>query len=85
MALNRCFDHGDLDMDNNLSKRVFRTMGIGRENWVSAGSDARAEWAAIIYSLIAGCRLSCINRFAYLRDVLDRISVPCRSCETRRL
>ncbi|UCD53627.1 MAG: transposase domain-containing protein, partial [Phycisphaerales bacterium] len=37
-----------------------------------AGSDAGAERTAVIYSLIATCKLCGIDPFVYLRDVLDR-------------
>ncbi len=74
IALNRYTEDGDLDIDNNLSERVLRTVAIGRKNWLFAGSDAGAKRAAIIYSFIASCRLCEIDPFAYLRDVLDRIS-----------
>lgn len=39
-----------------------------------AGSDTVAERAAVIYSLIATCKLCHIDSFAYLRDVLDRVN-----------
>jgi hypothetical protein len=74
IALNRYIDDGDLAIDNNLAERVLRTVAIGRRNWLFAGSDAGAERAAIIYSLIASCKLYEIDPFAYLRDVLDCIS-----------
>jgi transposase len=73
-ALNRYLDDGDLDIDNNLSERVLRTVCIGRKNWLFAGSDEGAKRAAIIYSLIATCKLCHVDPFAYLRDVLDRVS-----------
>ncbi len=73
-ALNRYLDAGDLDIDNNLSERVLRTVAIGRKNWLFAGSDEGAKRAAVIYSLIATCKLCRIDPFAYLRDVLDRVS-----------
>jgi hypothetical protein len=73
-ALNRYLDDGDLAIDNNLSERVLRTVAIGRRNWMFAGSDAGAERAAVIYSLVATCKLCHIDPFAYLRDVLDRVS-----------
>jgi transposase len=73
-ALNRYIDDGDLAIDNNLSERVLRTVAIGRKNWMFAGSDAGAERAAVIYNLIASCKLCGIDPFAYLRDVLDRVS-----------
>ena len=59
---------------NNLSERVLRIVAIGRKNWMFAGSDAGAERAAVIYSLVATCKLCHIDPFAYLRDVLDRVS-----------
>lgn len=62
------------DIDNNLSERVLRTIAIGRKNWLFAGSDAGAKRAAVIYSLIGSCKLFRIDPFAYLRDVLDRVS-----------
>jgi transposase len=73
-ALNRFTEDGDLDIDNNLAERVLRIVAIGRKNWLFAGSDAGAERAAIIYSLIASCKLCDIDPFVYLRDVLYRVS-----------
>ena len=72
--MNRYIDDGDLAIDNNLAERVLRAVAIGRRNWLFAGSDAGAERAAIIYSLIASCKLCEIDPFEYLRDVLDRVS-----------
>ena len=74
IALNQYTEDGDLDIDNNLAERVLRIVAIGRKNWLFAGSDAGAERAAIIYSLIASCKLSEIDPFEYLRDVLERVS-----------
>jgi hypothetical protein len=68
-------EHGPRSsIDNNLAERVLRIVAIGRKNWLFAGSDAGAERAAIIYSLIASCKLSEIDPFEYLRDVLERVS-----------
>jgi transposase len=39
-----------------------------------AGSEAGAWRAAIIYSLIASCKLNEIDPFGYFRDVLARVS-----------
>lgn len=73
-ALNRYLGDGELAIDNTLSERVLRTVAIGRRNWMFAGSDEGAKRAAVIYSLIATCKLCHIDPFAYLRDVLDRVS-----------
>ncbi|MHC4625848.1 MAG: transposase domain-containing protein [Planctomycetota bacterium] len=53
---------------------LLRIAAIGRKNWLFAGSDSGAQRAAVIYSVIASCRLCEIDPFAYLRDVLDRVS-----------
>ena len=47
---------------------------IGRKNYMFAGSKAGAWRAAIIYSLVASCKLNGIDPFAYFRDVLERVS-----------
>jgi transposase len=73
-TLNQYIGDGDLQIDNNLSERVLRTVAIGRKNWLFAGSDEGAKRAAVIYSLIATCKLCHLDPFAYLRDVLDRVS-----------
>jgi transposase len=73
-ALNRYVDNGILSIDNNLAERVLRMVVIGRKNWLFAGSDNGGRRAAIIYSLVASCKLCGIDPFAYLRDVIDRVS-----------
>jgi len=73
-ALNRYVDHGILSIDNNLAERVLRMVVIGRKNWLFAGSDNGGKRAAVIYSLVASCKLCGVDPFAYLRDVIDRVS-----------
>jgi transposase len=73
-ALNRYLDDGLLDIDNNLAERTLRMVAIGRKNWLFVGHDNGGHRAAIIYSLVASCRLCGLDPFAYLRDVLERIS-----------
>ncbi len=73
-ALTRYLRDGDLDIDNNAAERALRMVAIGRKNWMFAGSDAGGQWAAIIYSLVASCKLCKVDPFAYLRDVIERVS-----------
>ena len=73
-ALNRYVDDPMLDIDNNLSERTLRMVVIGRKNYMFAGSEAGAWRAAIIYSLVASCKLNGIDPFRYFRDVLARVS-----------
>lgn len=73
-ALSQFLHDGALEIDNGLSERIIRTLAIGRKNFMFAGSDAGAEWAAILYSLIASCKLAGIDAGAYLRDVMIKIA-----------
>jgi len=73
-ALNRYIDDPMLEIDNNLSERTLRMVVIGRKNYLFAGSEAGARRAAIIYSLVASCKLHDIDPFRYFQDVLTRVS-----------
>jgi transposase len=73
-ALNRYTDDGILSIDNNLAERVLRMVAIGRKNWLFVGHDNGGHRAAIIYSLVASCKLCGLDPFAYLRDALERIN-----------
>ena len=73
-ALNRYVDDPMLEIDNNLAERLLRMVVIGRKNYMFAGSEAGAWRAAIIYSLVASCKLNGIDPFRYFRDVLARVS-----------
>ena len=73
-ALMRYIDDPILAIDNNLSERTLRMVAIGRKNWMFAGSEAGAERAAIIYSLVASCKLNNLDPFAYFRDVLEKVT-----------
>jgi transposase len=64
---------GDLDIDNNLSERVLKLIGMGRDNWLFVGSDEGGRTAAVLFSFTATCKHLGIDPFAYLRDVLERL------------
>ena len=73
-ALMRYTDHPLLDIDNNISERVLRMVVLGRKNYLFAGREAGARRAAILYSLVASCKLHQLNPFVYFADVLKRVS-----------
>lgn len=72
-ALNRYVSDGDLHIDNNVSERTLKLVGIGRTNWLFVGSDAGGTTAAVLYSFTATCKQLGIDSYAYLRDVLARL------------
>ena len=49
-------------------------MALGRKNHLFAGSDGGAERWAVVASLLATAKLNDVEPFAYLKDVLERLS-----------
>ena len=48
---------------------------LGRKNWLFLGSAEGGGFrASVLYSLVASCKRLGVEPFAYLRDVLDRVS-----------
>lgn len=61
-------------IDNNRIENTIRPLAIGRKNYLFAGSDRGARHAALMYSLLGTCKLQGVEPFAYMRDVIARIS-----------
>jgi hypothetical protein len=49
-------------------------VALGRKNWLFAGSHEGAKRLAILYSLVATCKLNDINPYEYLVDILPKIT-----------
>jgi transposase len=72
-ALNRYTTDGDLHIDNNVSERTLKLIGMGRINWLFLGSDQGGHTAAVLFSFTASCKHLGLDTFAYLRDVFERL------------
>lgn len=72
--LTRYLDDGHLPIDNSASERALRPIAVGRKNWLFAGSEEGAKRAAAIYTIIGSCALNGVDPWAYLRDVLAKLS-----------
>src|SRR3954454_16495319 len=62
-----------LNIDNNPVENAIRPVAIGRKNYLFAGSHDAAQRAAMVYSLLATCRLHNINPYDWLKDVLEQM------------
>ena len=65
---------GRLEIDNNLVENAIRPVALGRKNYLFAGSHDGARQAALIYTMVSNARLKNLDPFAYIRDVISRIS-----------
>lgn len=66
-------DDGRVAIDNNAAERGMRPIGVGRRNWLFAGSDAGGETLARAMTVIETAKLNGLDPQAYLADILDRI------------
>jgi len=73
-ALCAFLDDGRIALDNNTVERAIRPIALGRKNHLFAGSDGGAVRWATVASLIATAKLNDVEPFAYLKDVLERMS-----------
>ncbi len=73
-ALCRFLDDGRIELDNNPVERAIRPVALGRKNHLFAGSDGGGERWAMVSSLIATAKLNDVEPYAYLKDVLERMT-----------
>ena len=73
-ALMRYLESPYLSIDNNAVENAIRPIALGRKNWLHLGSDRGGRTAATLLSLVQSCKILGNEPFAYLRDVLDRVS-----------
>jgi transposase len=72
--LSRFLDDGRIELDTNTVERAIRPIALGRKNHLFAGSDGGADRWAIVCSLITTAKLNDREPYAYLKDVLDRMT-----------
>lgn len=72
-ALSVYIDDGRVEIDNNIAERAMRPLGIGRKNWLFAGSDKGGERIADILTIIETAKQHGLNPEVYLTDVLTRV------------
>lgn len=71
--LSRYILDGRYRVDNNLTENVIRPLALGRKQYLFCQTHEAAEKAAIVYSLMACCKLHGVNPMMWLTDVLSRI------------
>ena len=72
-TLSRIIDHGEVEWTNNLVENIIRPTAIGKKNFLFFGAEEAGQRSAIVYTLIANCRLHKVEPYEYLKDVLTRL------------
>ena len=73
-ALTQYVIDGDLSIDNNISEREMKYVAMGRRAWLFLGSDTGGKNHATVLSLLSTCRRHNIEPWAYLTDVIERLT-----------
>jgi transposase len=73
-ALCRFLDDGRIELDTNPVERAIRPVAIGRKNHMFAGSDSGGTRWAMICSLIETAKLNKVEPYAWLNDILTRMT-----------
>ena len=74
-ALVRFLEDAKVPLSNNLAERELGVIGRGRKAYLFAGSDEGGRRLGHIYTVVRTCQRMGIDPFAYLADVLPRLSV----------
>lgn len=68
--LQRCFDHAEVELSNNLAENSMRPVALGRKNWLHVGSAQAGPKVAAILSVAESCRRLGAPVKEYLSTVL---------------
>src|SRR5947208_11569905 len=68
--LRRCFEHGEVELSNNLAENSMRPVAVGRKNWLHVGSAKAGPKVAAILSIVESCRRMGVPLKGYLWVVL---------------
>lgn len=64
---------GRLEIDNNKIENEIRPIALGRKNFLFAGSHESAQRIAMIYSLLASCKVNGIEPMRWITHVLEEL------------
>jgi transposase len=71
--LTRYLDDSQLPMDNNECEQLMKQIGLGRKNWLFAGSVAGGERNAGFITLVSSAHRNDLDVRAYVNDILQRL------------
>jgi transposase len=67
-----CTD-GRLEIDNNKIENEIRPIALGRKNFLFAGSHESAQRIAMVYTLLACCKVNGVDPMAWLTRVFEEL------------
>lgn len=73
VELRRYLEDPVLPLDNNETEQLMKQVGLGRKNWLFAGSVPGGERAAGFLTLVSSAHRNDLDVWIYVKDVLDQL------------
>ncbi len=73
VELRRYLDDPRIPIDNNDTEQLMKQVGLGRKNWLFAGSLAGGERTAGFLTLVSSALRNDLDVWLYVKDVLDQL------------
>ena len=74
-AMKRVLECGDVELSNNLSEQMMRSIKMNLKNAGNIGSERAAKNNAFMFSVIESCKMCGRSVESYLRGLLDRLKM----------
>jgi transposase len=71
--LEACFEHGQIDFDNNSVENAIRPTKLGHKNWMFVGGKDTGWRSAVIYTFVEQVRAHGADPYRYLEWVLGKL------------
>lgn len=71
--LEACFEHGQIELDNNTVENAIRPTKLGHKNWMFVGGKDTGWRSAVIYTLVEQVRAHRADPYRYLERVLEKL------------
>ena len=68
-----CFEHGQIEFDNNLTENAVRPTKLGMKNWMFIGGAETGQRSAVVYTIIEQIRRHGRDPSAYLEWVFGKL------------
>ena len=68
-----CLENGRLEVDNNLAENKVRPAKLGARNWMFFGNAEAGVNNALLYTLMANCKIQGLDPEMYLTEVIKRL------------